>query len=163
MRSREGYFDVYFPSWAATREMNTKITIEWAHKQFFTRVYTLFNFAHDVRNPQMTIRHRFCVSLDRLTFCWWRHNRLLMTSQWPDHCAAITWKVISSSLNIDFIHGDIHGRSCKYCCNGSCIYVCWGWSSRISHFVRWLGQLITVVTYGSFLGPQQMCRKISPT
>ena len=24
------------------------------------------------------------------------------------------WKVISNSLNIDFIYGDIHGRSCKY-------------------------------------------------
>ena len=36
-----------------------------------------------------------------------------MTSQWPDNCDAITWKVISNSLDIDFIHGDIHGRSCK--------------------------------------------------
>ena len=23
------------------------------------------------------------------------------------------WQVISNSLDIDFIHGDIHGRSCK--------------------------------------------------
>ena len=36
-----------------------------------------------------------------------------MTSQWPDNCDAITWIVISNSLDIDFIHGDIHGRSCK--------------------------------------------------
>ena len=36
-----------------------------------------------------------------------------MTSQWPDNCNANTWQVISNSLDIDFIHGDIHGRPCK--------------------------------------------------
>ena len=58
-------------------------------------------------------KHNPCVSLARFTFCWWRHNRLAMTSQWPDNCDANTWQVISNSLDIDFIHGDIHGRSCK--------------------------------------------------
>ena len=53
------------------------------------------------------------VSLARFTFCWKRHNRLAMASQWPDNCDANTWQVISNSLDIDFIHGDIHGRSCK--------------------------------------------------
>ena len=53
------------------------------------------------------------VSLTRITFCWWRHNRLLMASRWPDKCDAITWLVISNSLDIDFIHSDIHGRSSK--------------------------------------------------
>ena len=48
-----------------------------------------------------------------VSFCWWRHNRLLMTSQWPDNYDAITWIVISNSLDIDFIHGDIHDRTCK--------------------------------------------------
>ena len=46
---------------------------------------------------------------------------LLMTSQsvaddatqWPDNWDAITWIVIFNSLGIDFIHGDIHDRSCK--------------------------------------------------
>ena len=42
-----------------------------------------------------------------------RHNRVLMTSQWPDNCDAIIWKVISNLLNIDFIHDDIHSQSCK--------------------------------------------------
>ena len=36
-----------------------------------------------------------------------------MTSQWPDNCDAITWIVMFNSLDIDFIHGDIHCRSCK--------------------------------------------------
>ena len=53
------------------------------------------------------------VTLPRFTFCWWRHNRLLMTAQWTDNCDAITWIMISNSLDIDFIHGDIQGRSCK--------------------------------------------------
>ena len=29
-----GYFGVYFPSCEATREINTKITLEWAQKRF---------------------------------------------------------------------------------------------------------------------------------
>ena len=49
-------------------------------------------------------------------FCWWRHNRLAMMSQWPDNCDANTWQVISNSLDIDFIHCDIHGRSWKKKC-----------------------------------------------
>ena len=57
--------------------------------------------------------HRLRISLARLTFCWWRHNRLLMKSQWLENCDSITWKVISNSLDIDFIYGDIHGRSCQ--------------------------------------------------
>ena len=106
-----------FPSCEATREMNTKITLEWAQKQFVTRVHTLFYFLHDITKLYMTIKttiftyHR--VSLARFSFSWWRDNRLLMMSQWPDNCGAITWILISNSLDIDFIHGDIHGRSCK--------------------------------------------------
>ena len=36
-----GLFGVYFPSCEATKEINTKITLEWAQKQFVTRVHTL--------------------------------------------------------------------------------------------------------------------------
>ena len=62
----------------------------------------------------MTIKtHRPRVSLTCFSFGWWRHNCLLMTSQWPDHCDAITWIMISNSLNIDFILVNIHGLSCK--------------------------------------------------
>ena len=57
--------------------------------------------------------HRPCVSPARFSFFWWRHTRLLMTSQRPDKCAAITWIVIYNSLDIEYIHGDIHGRSWK--------------------------------------------------
>ena len=42
MRSLECYSCVYFPRYCATREINNKITLSWAHKQFATRVHTLF-------------------------------------------------------------------------------------------------------------------------
>ena len=57
--------------------------------------------------------HRPRVSLAHFTFSWWRHNELAMTSQWPGNCDTNTWQVISNSLDIDFIHSDIHGRSSK--------------------------------------------------
>ena len=38
---------------------------------------------------------------------------LVMTSQWPNICDAITWIVISNPLDIDFLHGDIHGQVFK--------------------------------------------------
>ena len=118
MRSRDCYFGVYSPSCAATMEINTKITLEWAHKEFGTRVHTLCHFLHDITNPYMTLKtriftHHSRVSLARFTFCWWCHNLSVMMPQWPDNCDANTWQVISNSLDIDFIHGDIHGRSCK--------------------------------------------------
>ena len=53
------------------------------------------------------------VLLAWFAFCWWRHNWLLITSQWPDNCDAITRIMISYSLDIDLIHGDIHGWPCK--------------------------------------------------
>ena len=37
------------------------------------------------------------ISLARFSFGWWRHKWLLMTSQSPDDCDAITWIMISNS------------------------------------------------------------------
>ena len=52
-------------------------------------------------NTNMTIfTHHPRVSLARSSFCWWRHNRLLMTSQWPDNSDMIMWIVIYNSLQI---------------------------------------------------------------
>ena len=74
---------------------NTKIALEWTHKQFVTRVQTLCYFLHDITNPSMTLKTIFTchphVSLTRITFCLCRHNRLLMTLQWPDNCDSSTW------------------------------------------------------------------------
>ena len=68
------------------------------------------------------LTHRPRVSITRFSFCWWRHNRLLMTSKWPDNCDAIKWIMTANLLDIDFIHGHIHGRSCKKC-KASAIYI----------------------------------------
>ena len=61
----------------------------------------------------MIFKHRPRASLAQFTFCRWHHNRWMMTPPWPDKCDAFTWKVISKSLDIDFIHGDINDRPCK--------------------------------------------------
>ena len=111
-------FGVYFLSCKATWEINTKITLVWAQKQFVTRVHAISYFLHDMTNPWMMIKmtiftHHSRVSLTRFSFCWWRHNRLLITSQWPDNCDATTWIMISNSLDINFIHSNIHGWPCK--------------------------------------------------
>ena len=101
--SRGGYFGVYFLSCEATREINTKITLEWVQKQFVRRVHTLFYFLHDITNPYMMIKmtiltDRPRVSLAMFSFWWWCHNQLLMMSQWPDNCDTITSIVIFKSF-----------------------------------------------------------------
>ena len=108
--SREDYFGVYFPSCEATREINNKITLEWAQKQFVTSVHKLFYFLHDITNPQITIKttiftHRSRVSLARFSYCWWRHNRLLVTSQRPDNQIFTDGRVRNNCICITFNGG----------------------------------------------------------
>ena len=55
LHSLECYFGVNFPSWEATREINTKITLSWVLKQFITRVHTLFSMY-----ATYSISHRNC-------------------------------------------------------------------------------------------------------
>ena len=138
MCSREGYFDVYFPSCAAMREINNNITLKWAHKQFVMTVNALFNFSHDITNPLMALKmvnftHHPLVSLARFTFCWWHHNRLLMMSQWPDNCDASTRKVISNSLDITFIH---HGFTASRASKDYCKF------QHIKNRTRYLGSFM---------------------
>ena len=59
----------------------------------------------------MIFTHWPRVSLARFTFCWWRHNWLPMTSQWPDQCGAITWIMhnVIGQYNSYFFHE-------KLCC-----------------------------------------------
>ena len=80
---------------------------------------TLFLRQHT--NPLMMMKttiltHRFHFSLALFGFCWWHNNRLLVMSQLPENCDvthASTYKVISYSLEIGFILGDIHGLLCN--------------------------------------------------
>ena len=109
MRSREGYFDVYFPSCEATREIkhqnNTLV-----HNQFVTRVNVTSYFLHDIRIIQWRWELRsLCILYIASVF------RTLCL------CDATTWQVISNSLDIDFIHYNIHGQSCK---NMGCLLGC---------------------------------------
>ena len=48
MHPQEGYFGAYFPSCTVTREMNTKITLKWANKQFVMKVHRLFYFLQEI-------------------------------------------------------------------------------------------------------------------
>ena len=93
---------------------NTRVSTETVRHE--STYITLFLTRHNesINDDATTIfTHRPRVSLARSLFCWWRHNRLLMTSQWLDNCDAITWIIISISLDTYYIHGDIHDRSCK--------------------------------------------------
>ena len=108
MRLRHGYVGVYFPSCAVIREINNKITLEWAHEQLVARVHTLFHFLqneyiHDIVPVSHLLGLR---SADDVTIdWWWLHNNQKIVTR--------AREVISDSLDIDFIHGNIQDRSCK--------------------------------------------------
>ena len=108
-RLREDYFGVIY-----NYQNNIRVSAETVRHDstcvvsFLARHNGLIN-----DDTTSTFTHRPRVSLARLSSCWWRQNRWLMTSQRPHNCDATTWIVISSSLDINFIHGDIHDRSCK--------------------------------------------------
>ena len=116
MRSREGYFGVCFPSCAVTREMNTKITLNWVQKNISSQDYVHYLFLtwHDefINDDKIDDLHTSSPCLTRSVYDrLMTSHRLLRTSHWSHNCDAITWNVISSSLNIDFIHGDFHDWS----------------------------------------------------
>ena len=104
LRSNEGY----------KHQNNTRVSAETVRHES-TYIILFLTRRNESMNEYKTtcFTHRPHVSLARFLFCCWRHNRLLMTSQWPHNCDAITWIVISNPLDIDYIHGDIHGQSCK--------------------------------------------------
>ena len=107
-RSRESYFGV------DKYQNNTRVSAETVRHESTYIILFLTRHNDEKMTIKMTIfTHRPRASLAGFALCWWRHNRLLMTSQLPDNCDAITWIVISNSLDIDFIHGDIHGRWCR--------------------------------------------------
>ena len=94
MCSRDGYFGVYFLSRATSREINTKITLDWAHKQFITKVHALFYYyLHDITYPKIMLKtriftHHPCVSLTRLTLMMSQSigDDVAMTRLlWPEH------------------------------------------------------------------------------
>ena len=53
--------------------------------------------------------HRPRVSLARFPLCWWRHNRLLMTSRWLNNCDAIMWILVSCFSCHRYVHRNCTG------------------------------------------------------
>ena len=95
-------------------ENDTRVSAETVRHE--STYLIVFHTRHNdsINDDKTTIfTPRTHVSHARFLFCWWRHNLFLMTLQWTHICDAITWLVMSNSLDIDFINGDIHGRSCK--------------------------------------------------
>ena len=87
--SRKGCFYVgaHFPSCEKTREINSKTTLEWAHKSFDRTVHTLSYFWHDIMDPKYDdwkrrfsqidpVSHSLGLrSADDVTSDCWRHKR----------------------------------------------------------------------------------------
>ena len=113
-----GLFWCLFPSLLCNsgnkHQNNTRVSAETVcHGSTYIISFLTWHNESINEDKNTIFTRRLRVLLAQFSFCWWRHNRLLMTSQWPHNCDAITWIVISNSLDIDFIHSDIHGRSCK--------------------------------------------------
>ena len=92
---------------------NTQLSAETVHHE--STYITIFLSRHNesINDNKNDNIYTSSTCLTPLVFCLWRHNRLLMTSQWADICDVNTWIMISNSLDINYIHGDIHGWSCK--------------------------------------------------
>ena len=111
-----GLFWCLFPKLRSNEgnKHHTRVSIETVRHESTYIILFLTRHNEPISDDKTLIfTHRPRVSLARFSFCWWRHHRLPMTSPWPDNCDVIPWIVIPNSLDIDFIHGDIHGRSCK--------------------------------------------------
>ena len=99
---------------ANENQNNTRVSAETVRHESTYIILFLTGHNEAINDDNTTIfTHRPCVSLARHLLLWWRHNRLLMTSQWPGNCDTITWIVIFNFSDINFIYGNIHGRSCK--------------------------------------------------
>ena len=94
--SLECYFGVYFPRCFATREMNTKITLSSALKQFVTWVHTLFSIyatcCHKPGNKNVTTQSIW-PETGPVSCCWhvwdtpslWQHRDSTRRGFWPTH------------------------------------------------------------------------------
>ena len=101
------------------------------HKSYGTRVnpwtvlydstYTILfltpqdELVNDDERVKSNFKHRHRASLALVTICWRRITWLgIQHMMWLGNCDASTWKVTSNPLDIGFVHGDIHGWSCKH-------------------------------------------------
>ena len=70
-----------------------------------------------------------------------------MTSHWPNYCDASTWKVKSNSLDIDFIHRIILGRSWNrvWCASLCCRCI------KVPNRFTWLLPFLSMLLYWQWL------------
>ena len=90
---------VYFLSCEATREINTKVTLEWAQKLFVPRVHTLFYFLHDITTIKNDDKNN---NLHALTLCLtrWVYVLLMMSQSIVDD-VTITRQLWRDHVNSD--------------------------------------------------------------
>ena len=80
---------------------NTRVSAEKVRHESTYIILFLTRHNESINEYKTTsFTHRPRVSHARFSFCWWRHNRLLMAPKCPDNCDAITLIVISNSLDI---------------------------------------------------------------
>ena len=79
LRLLECYFGVYFPRCFTTREINTKITLSWALKQFVTRVHTLFYIY-----PPIMVVAQTTITSRQIASYWWNDNGVLLWIIWEN-------------------------------------------------------------------------------
>ena len=96
-----GYFGVYFPRCEATRQINTKITLNTCIILFLTPHNQSIN---DDKNGDLHTSVYILLMRSQSI----ADDFIMARQLWRDQ-----WITISNSLDIDFIHGDIHRRSCK--------------------------------------------------
>ena len=94
-----------------TKKQNIRVSKKTVRHESTYNILFLTRHNESINVEKTTILTSSPCLTRSVPFCWWHYNRLLMMSQWPDNCGVITWIVISNSLDIDFIHGDIHGWS----------------------------------------------------
>ena len=115
-RSREGYFGVYFPSCneGNKHQYNIRVSAETVRHESAYIILFLTRHNESINDDKNDDLYTLSPCPTLLGFV------LVMTSQsiaddvtMTKQLWCVTWIVISNSLDIDFIHGDIHDRSCK--------------------------------------------------
>ena len=99
--------------WELVPKQHSSETETVRHESTYIILFLIWH-KESINGEKTTIfTHRPRISFARFTFYWWHHNRLLMTSQWPDSYDASTWHMISNSIDIGFIYANIHDQSRK--------------------------------------------------
>ena len=118
MRWRGGYFGVYFPICAATRETNTIITTRMSTKMVRYKSTYIIKFLIPHNESTNHDKKWWSPHIDPTSHSPGLHSaddvsRNLITSHWPDNFDTIMPIVIFNSLDVVLFHSNIHGWSLK--------------------------------------------------